>query len=166
MLKKLEDEWPSVFLQTAWKLMDLFAYSEFSSQPEGSQTPAANLSTPRVPLLSNNSISEHSEGSSHCSAGDNGTMPLQDADETTSLDVTPQPCNIVSQCSITDNATMTPQLAAEPVLQSPLYSSSSLGQPTNPSSRPISQSSTSATVPPLTDSFLDVLTGPLVQPTQ
>ena len=56
MLKKLEDEWPSVFLQTAWKLMDLFTYSEFSSQPEGSQTPAANLSTPRVPLLSNNSI--------------------------------------------------------------------------------------------------------------
>ena len=56
MLKKLEAEWPSMFLQTTWKLEDVFTYSELSLQSGESQTPPANLSTPCVPLPSNNSI--------------------------------------------------------------------------------------------------------------
>ena len=169
MLKKLEAEWPSMFLQTTWKLEDVFTYSELSLQSGESQTPPANLSTPCVPLPSNKSIHGHSEDSnavSQCSGGDNSTMSLQHVDEIISLDVTPQPCNIISQCSTNDNATVSPQLTAEPVLQPPSYSSASLEEPTIPSSGSVSQSSTSATVSPATDSFLDVLTGPLVQLTQ
>ena len=169
MLKKLEAVWPSMFLQTTWKLEDVFIYSELSLQSGESQTPPANLSTPCVPLPSNNSIPGHSEDSnavSQCSGGDNATMSLQHVDEIISLDVTPQPHNIISQCSTNDNATVSPQLTAEPVLQPPSYSSASLEEPTIPSSGSVSQSSTSAIVSPATDSFLDVLTGPLVQLTQ
>jgi len=99
MLKKLEAEWPSMFLQTTWKLEDVFTYSELSLHSGESQTPAANLSTPGVPLPSNSSIHGHSEDNtavSQCSGGDNATMFLQHVDETISLDVIPQPHNIIS----------------------------------------------------------------------
>ena len=92
MLKQLEAEWPSMFLQTTWKLEDVSTYSELSLQSGESQTPPANLSNPCVPLPSNNSIHGHSEDSnavSQCSGGDNTTMSLQHVDEIISLDVPP-----------------------------------------------------------------------------
>ena len=76
VLKMLEAKWPSVSLQTAWKLEEVLAITELSSQPAESHSPAAKLST-----LSNNASHGHSENSnavSQCSASNNETMPSQD----------------------------------------------------------------------------------------
>lgn len=178
VLKTLEAKWPSVLLQTTWKLEDVCAYTELTSHQVESHSPAADLSTP-----SNNAshgLSERSNAASQCSASDNEQMSSQDV----SLDATPLPSNAVSHCSANDSATISPQQEGETtshvtlqphdvtkhgtppsdcILQPPLHSNLSFRLPTLPSSEPNSQSDSSPPVPSTTDSFLDVLAGPLVQ---